>query len=206
MGDLNKKQIKNLLLKYGIPVLAGVIVLVVVILLISNSKKTGKEEPVVINKPTIERILNVSELSTFEAVYNGVAQVMNQQKPNDVDYYVSYDSRVKAGVDFDKIGIDVDNENKVITVVLPEIKITDVNVDITSLEYIFINDKANSSTVSSTAYKKCIEDATNEANNENVIYELAEKSAKNIVEALLKPFVEQLDEKFEIEIVQGGTK
>lgn len=83
---------------------------------------------------------------------------------------------------------------------LPEIKITDVNVDITSLDYIFENEKANTETVSEEAYKKCIEDVTSESNSEDAIYELAEQNARNIVEALISPFVEQLDSEYRLEI------
>lgn len=83
---------------------------------------------------------------------------------------------------------------------MPEVKITDINVDIASLDYIFENSKANTETVSEEAYKKCIEDVTNESSSEDAIYELAEQNAQNIVEALLSPFVEQLDSEYQLEI------
>ncbi len=159
---------------------------------------SNKPEPEIISQSTLEKIINVSDLSTFEAVYNGIAKVANEKDPEKIDYYVSYDAKVKAGVDFEKVDITVDNENKVITVSVPEIKITDVNVDIASLDYIFFDDKANTATVSQEAYKKCIEDVTNESNNENAIYELAEQNAHNIIEALISPFVEQLDAEYEL--------
>lgn len=174
--------------------------LIVIALLLTVSITSKKSEPEIISKSTLEKIINVSDLSTFEAVYNGIAKVMNEEKPEKVDYYVSYDAKVKAGIDFEKVEITVDNENKVITVKLPEIKITDINVDITSLDYIFENKKANTSTVSEQAYKKCIEDVTNESDSEAAIYELAEQNAHNIVEALISPFIEQLDEEYKLQI------
>lgn len=174
--------------------------LIVIALLLTVSITSKKSEPEIISKSTLEKIINVSDLSTFEAVYNGIAKVMNEEKPEKVDYYVSYDAKVKAGIDFEKVEITVDNENKVITVKLPEIKITDINVDITSLDYIFENKKANTSTVSEEAYKKCIEDVKSESNNEDAIYELAEQNAQNIVEALISPFIEQLDDEYKLQI------
>ena len=63
-----------------------------------------------------------------------------------------------------------------------------------------MNDKANTETVSAQAYKKCIEDVTNERSNEDAIYTLAEQNAHNIIEALIKPFVEQLDEEYQLVI------
>lgn len=186
---------KSLLLVVFVVVLA-VIIAAGVFFFMSSSKP----EPEIISQSTLEKIINVSDLSTFEAVYNGIAKVANEEDPEEIDYYVSYDAKVKAGIDFEKVDIAVDNENKIITVTVPEIKITDVNVDIASLDYIFFNDKANTATVSEEAYKKCIEDVTNESNNENAIYELAEQNARNIIEALISPFVEQLDAEYKLTI------
>ena len=149
---------------------------------------------------TLEKIIKVSDLSTYEAVYNGVAKVMNEQNVENVDYYVSYDARIKAGIDFEKVDVDVDHDQKVITVKLPEIEIQDVNVDIASLDYIFINNAANTATVSEEAYKKCKEDAIEESKTKNAIYDLAEQNLQNIIEALISPFVEQLDSEYQLQI------
>ena len=184
---------KSLLLVVFVVVLA-VIIAAGVFFFMSSSKP----EPEIISQSTLEKIINVSDLSTFEAVYNGIAKVENEEDPEEIDYYVSYDAKVKAGIDFEKVDIAVDNENKIITVTVPEIKITDVNVDIASLDYIFFNDKANTATVSEEAYKKCIEDVKNESNNETAIYELADQNAHNIIKALINPFVEQLDAEYEL--------
>ena len=193
--EVEQRQKKSLLLVVFVVVLA-VIIAAGVFFFMSSSKP----EPEIISQSTLEKIINVSDLSTFEAVYNGIAKVANEEDPEEIDYYVSYDAKVKAGIDFEKVDIAVDNENKIITVTVPEIKITDVNVDIASLDYIFFNDKANTATVSEEAYKKCIEDVTNESNNENAIYELADQNAHNIIKALINPFVEQLDAEYELHI------
>ena len=122
----------------------AVIVAVILILGVSSlvllSKSTKKSEPSIITTSTLEKILNVSDLSTFEAIYNGFAKVVSPDDPQKIDYYVSYDATVKAGIDFDQVEISVDDETKIISVKLPEIKITDITVDIESMDYIFIND------------------------------------------------------------------
>lgn len=179
---------------------AGVIIVVIILIVLLLTITNKKEEKEIITQSTLEKIVNVSELSTYEVIYNGVAKVMNETKPEKVDYYVSYESKVKAGIDFEQIEINVDNEAKKISVTLPEIKITDVNVDITTLDYIFENEKANTSTVSQEAYKACIEDVTNESASKNAIYKLAEKNAENMIEALISPFVKQLDAEYVVEI------
>lgn len=163
-------------------------------------KQNKKEEPEIITKTNLEKVLNVSDLSTFEAIYNGIAAVAGEEKPENIDYYVYYEAKVKAGIDFKQIKVDVNEKAKLITVTLPEVKITDVDVDIASLDYIFINNKSNTQTVSAKAYKKCIEDVTDESNSTSEIYESAKLNARNMVEALIKPFTEQLDSSYKLEI------
>lgn len=182
--------------KYLIGIAVALAVVIIVPLAVSITTK--ESEPEIVSKSTLEKIINVNDLSTFEAVYNGIAKVTEKDDPEKINYYVSYEAKVKAGLDFGQVDITVDTEEKLITVKLPEIEITDVNVDITSLDYIFLNNKANTSTVSEEAYKKCIEDATNESNNEDAIYDLAKQNAHNIVEALISPFVKQIDSEYQL--------
>ena len=63
----------------------AVIVAVILILGVSSlvllSKSTKKSEPSIITTSTLEKILNVSDLSTFEAIYNGVAKVVSPDDP-----------------------------------------------------------------------------------------------------------------------------
>lgn len=162
--------------------------------------KSKKKEAEIITTAKLEKILNVSDLSTFGAIYNGVARVANAENPAEIDYYVAYEARVKAGIDFNQLKVNVDAENKVVTVIVPEIKINDVIVDIASLDYIFINKKANTETVSEQAYRECIKDATEETEAEHMIYDLAKENADHIVEALVKPFVNQVDPEYELVI------
>lgn len=194
--DILKKKTSMLLIG---AISAAIVLIIIGTLLFSGMTKNQKSKEI-ITKATLEKIINVSELSTFEAVYNGIAQVMSKEEPTQTDYYVSYEAKVKAGIDLEKVDVSVDNKTKKISVTLPEVQITDRNVDIASLDYIFENNRANTETVSQEAYKACIEDVTNESTNEDAIYELARQNAKNIVEALINPFVEQLDSEYVLEI------
>lgn len=183
---------------------AGAVIIIIAVIFVAGvfmiRRNKPKSEPQIITQARLEKIINVSELSTFETIYNGIAEVNNKENPEQVDYYVYYESRVKTGIDFSQVKIDVDDENKKITVQLPEIIITDTNVDIASLDYIFENKKANTPTVSQEAYKACLEDVKKESANENDIYELARQNAERVVRALIRPFVEQVDAEYELEI------
>lgn len=194
LPQLGKKQLLPIIL------IGVAVVLCVVLFIFFCSANSQDEEPEVITVATLEKIINVSELSTFTAVYNGIATVNNEKKPEKIDYYVSYEARVEAGIDFEKIEIAVDNELKTITIKIPEVYITEINVDIASLDFIFINDKANTSTVSEQAFKACEEDVQAESEQQTAIYELAKQNAINILTALTKPIVEQLDAEYELKI------
>ena len=199
MEEKERPRTKRIKFKH-IAVLFIIIAIIVTALIIKIKIFNKKSEPTIISKATLEKVINVSDLSTFEAIYNGVAAVENEEKPENIDYYVSYEAKVKAGIDFELVEVEVNETDKVITVTLPEVKITDVDVDIASLDYIFMNNKANTQTVSEQAYKKCIKDVTKESNSTDEIYESARQNARNIVEALISPFVEQLDSEYKLEI------
>jgi hypothetical protein len=182
-------------------ILIGVVFLAIASVIFSIPRLYGRANKAeVITISTLKKIINISELSTFQAVYNGIAEVMNENKPDKLDYYVTYNAKVKAGFDLEQVDIDFDEKLKKITITIPEIKITDVVVDIATLDYIFLNDKANKSSVSEQAYKACIEDAKKESAEESTIYELAKQNAQNIMKALINPLIEQLDSDYVLEI------
>jgi hypothetical protein len=182
-------------------ILIGVVFLAISSVIFSIPRLYGRANKAeVITISTLKKIINISELSTFQAVYNGIAEVMNENKPDKLDYYVTYNAKVKAGFDLEQVDIDFDEKLKKITITIPEIKITDVVVDIATLDYIFLNDKANKSSVSEQAYKACIEDAKKESAEESAIYELAKQNAQNIMKALINPLIEQLDSDYVLEI------
>lgn len=179
---------------------AAVVIIALSALGISRVVKSAADNREVITVSTLERIINASELSTFTAVYNGIAQVMNEEEPDKIDYYVSYEAKVNAGIDFDAILIEMDPDEKAIHITVPEVHITNTSVDVASLDYIFMNEKANTSAVSQEAFKACEADVKQESEQQEAIFELAEQNAKNILSALITPFVEQLDAEYELTI------
>lgn len=153
-------------------------------------------EPEIVTVATLKKLINVSELATFKAVYNGVAKVYSKTDPSEIDYYVSYEATVDAGMDFEDVSIRVDNEAKEVLVIMPEVHISDINVDIASLDYIFVNDKANTPSVSSDAFKACEQDVRDESGVQPEIIDLAKQNAENSLTALIKPIIEQLDDEY----------
>ena len=165
----------------------------------------GKANPsitTITSKSSLEDIINLSKLSTFEAIYNGVAEVHDINDPASIDYFVSYEAKIKAGFDFEKIDISVNESEKKIIVTLPKITLSDPEVDITSLDFIFRDNSANNSSVSEQAYRAAITDAKMSSLNQTAIYDLAAQNAENVVIALVEPFVQQIDSEYSVEVRQ----
>lgn len=197
MKTIVKKVTSNAL---ALGIAAAVILVAVTALGVIGSKRNKKAQ--VLTASTLEKIVNVSELSTFTAVYNGIAEAMDEEKPEQVDYYVSYEARVTAGIDFEKVDIQLAEDSKTVIVRLPQVTINDVMVDIASLQYIFLNKDKNDVGVTEEAYKLCQEDARRESGEQETIVELAQENAKNILTALTQPLIEQADEEYTLEIEQ----
>lgn len=158
-----------------------------------------KKSPEIITTSSLEKVIEVSRLSTYGAAYNGIAKVMNAEEPEKIDYYVSYESDVKVSMDLDQIKPEVDSENSVITIRLPKMDIQ-VAVDITSLDYIFLEEDAETPTVSEQAYSACIADAEAECEKEMEIFLLAQKNAEKIVTALMEPLINASEHKYDLHI------
>ena len=101
------KKITSHALVWGI-VAAVVVVAAATTLGVVASKRSKEAE--VLTVSTLKEIVNVSELSTFTAVYNGIAKAMDEEEPDEIDYYVSYEARVNAGINFEKVEIQLDED------------------------------------------------------------------------------------------------
>ena len=151
-----------------------------------------KPEPQVLTVSTLTDMIPVSDLSTVTSTYNGVAEVMNEKNPDKLDYYVAYEAKVQAGVNFDELQSEVDEASKTVTIRVPDAYFKKANVDVSSLDFMFNSKKANTSGVTERAYKACQEDADRECSSSEAILELARENAVNAVEALTRPLIEQL--------------
>ena len=188
-------------------VMASVIVAAALIYSV-HTKKPVEDGPEIITVSSLEKIVQDSKLSTVSFMHNGVAEVHNEKKPEEVDYYVSYKAEVRIAIDFSEVGLREDPIRKIIFVTLPDPDISEISVDIASLDYIFQNEKANSVTVTQTAYESCLDDAMKECESNEDIFSTAELNAKNALRGLSEPIIEEFFEgyrlEFEDEIAEEG--
>lgn len=144
------------------------------------------------------QIIQVSQLSTYECVYNDVCTVMDEKDSTKKAYYCKYKGRVKAGIDFSKVDIKITEQEEgesLITITLPEVTLNEPDVDISSLKCMFLENSAEDGTVSGEAYNACIQDAKEKSQSEKLIYETAQDNAVNIVKGLVEPFVRNAEMK-----------
>ena len=131
----------------------GIIVIVLIVFVIKKGFFDSKEgEVTTISQSSIEKILDISELSTLEYTYNAVAAGYNEDGKT-LLYHVAYEGTVSAGIDFDKLKVKVNPDKKEIRITVPEARILGCSVNEGSLKYIFEKDKYNTATISADAYK-----------------------------------------------------
>lgn len=192
MGVLN--QIMALKKTILFVIVFAVLLFIIAKVFVSFNMGQEKEKDIqVITASTLKKIINVSKLSTYTAVYNGIAEVKSKDNSEKTDYYVAYEARVNAGIDFDQITCTVDDAAQVVKIDIPDVHITDINVNISSLDFIFFNKNANKSTVTSEAQKVCEADVQEESKKQDEILRLAQQNAVNVIKALVNPIMEQLD-------------
>ena len=159
------------------------IALLMLILAFSLSS-CGKGETIV-TESTLEKAVEVSDLSVAEYNYNGVYE-HHEEDSDKVDYRIKYNAVVKVGINMGDIKFTIDEENKTVTPVLPELTINDVIVDTGSLGYM----PENSDVEVNEAIKYCKQDVQKEAGESEQLKEVADENLQSAVEALIKPLLD----------------
>lgn len=137
------------------------------------------------------KAIDIAQLSTAEFVYNGITEKYKDKKPDEVECYIAYDAHVKVGIDMEDVRFTIDNVNKTITPVLPEISISNAVVDEGSFSYIPEDPDISLKDVITL----CKKDAAENAAESEVLYETAEDNLKAAIEGLLTPILENEDYK-----------
>ena len=212
-GNINYKYLRRRKswFRRNIPLVimwAVIAVVVIVLGILSISGIFDQTEDVqIVTESNLHKIIEVSQLSTYECVYNDICTVMDEDDSSKVAYYCKYKGRVKAGIDFTKVDIKMEEQESgehLITVTLPKVTLDDPEVDIDSLKYMFQEKKANDGTVSGEAYKACIQDIKEKSKSETMIYKTAQQNAENTIKGLVEPFVrnaETSEDHYKVKII-----
>lgn len=159
-----------------------------------------------VTESTLEAVIKKSQLYTAAYPYNGYATVLDED--GNVKYYVAYEGTVKAGIDVTQITVTVDEENAVIIIRLPEVRIEDPIVDAGTMEYIFKKEKYNTETVAEEAYRYAEADLAERVMEDADIKACATESAKAAERAMVEPWVNQIeaDKTYTVKVLGYGEE
>ena len=119
-------------LKVNIGIIVAIVVAIFIAIPLLKGKEASKREAMqIITESNLHKIIEVSQLSTYECVYNDVCTVMDKEDSSKIAYYCKYNGRVKAGIDFSKVEIAVKEQEDgllLITVTLPEVTLGEPEV------------------------------------------------------------------------------
>lgn len=156
---------------------------------------------------SLEKIVEKNDLETVSYTYNAIAKQpknadvnVDSENNDDYKYFVSYKGTVSAGIDFKKVEIDIDKKAKKMIITVPEPKITGYNVDIGKLKFIFKKEKYNEASELESAFKLCKADLENRSEKDEFILKTAKQNSITVLEAFFKPWIETLNNDYEVEI------
>ena len=185
--------------------------IVLVLAAIIGFKILDKDEPKkpdIITVPAITKIINIEELSTFTTTYKGIVTVKKDKTLplignllDNIKYHVAYEAKVNVGLNLSKAEIVIDESKKEVQITLPEIVINDIIVDFDSMDFMFHKEKYDKEAVTREAYSECNADVKEEASAQEAIFDLAKQNAVNIIDALVKPVVYEIDPSYTVVIL-----
>lgn len=136
---------------------------------------------------SLREIFEISNLSTVEHTYNGIAEARNDKE---VKYHIYYEGKVKAGFDIEKVKIVKDGDT--VTIIIPTITIHTVEIYEDSMDYIFTKTKYDTETTLAEAINICKEDLLNEILQSDAFINTAKESARDAILALTQPFLSEV--------------
>ena len=135
---------------------------------------------------TLTDAINISELSTAEFRYRGIAEIYANEEKTKVRCRVCYSSIVKAGIDMKDVKVaDVDTDNKTVKITMPPIDLKVTIVDEQSMETL----PSNANVSVDTMLKCCKEDAETEAKQSKELMNTAQENLKAFIEGLALPIL-----------------
>lgn len=176
---------------------ALIIVIIFIFCLLCLSSNNAKRERIE-TKSTLERVLKISELSTYRTSYDAVVSDLDEN--GKANYHVSYKGEIKAGIDMSQIRVEI--EDKTVKIILPEVKVLDTIVQGTP-KIMFVKDKYDKLGIAAEVYQICDEDIQVAA-EENDVKKPALENAKRVVRALAENIVKEYDKEYVLEVFGEG--
>ena len=159
-------------------------------------------DPVVVNPVSPEVVLDIisselkeiGELATAEylftdaAKYNDSKQIKNWNIPlTEKSFILKWDGKIKAGIQIDKIDINIKEVSRTIQITLPSAEILSYEIDNSSVEILYEKDNIfnNISIEDKLDLDVAVEEEMKQRAIENGLLELAQTNAEGIIASLL---------------------
>lgn len=195
------KQQKNIIISFIKFIFTAILALIIVNFAMSNIFLKSSSYTVT-SAMMLDKILAISDLSTVDTTYTSMVRVADPLNDNDTLYYVSYEAIISAGIDFNDITLDLDHQTNTVSIYLPESKVIGTNIDIASLDYLFIKDDTNNDkNILSQSFLLCKNDVENGSLKIDTINEIAYDNAVSVIKALTLPFMQTLGSNYSLEFV-----
>lgn len=158
----------------------------------------SKAERQLFKEEALKELLNVSQASTSESVYNGVAKVFSKEEPTKLLYYVSYSGTVKSGINLENVTVSVNHGEKQILLTIPQAYIKETAVDSSSPDFIYLEEVTEPASVTDEILQICKADLDSEIAQKPEILSCAQEDAENMLVSILKSYVNQVSSEYKI--------
>ena len=190
---LSKMSHRTLLILAVILVVIVVLIPGVLVPMLEPAPKTRN-----VTESSLEKAVDINELSTLDYTYSGIAEKINSfaigdihtpvgdlTSPEWVDFRVKYSANIRVEFDMSDIDFEIDNESRVITVLLPEIVLGTPHIDEKSFGFLPEGKSADLADV----IRLCRNDAKAEISQDTQIEERAYENLESTVTALTLPLI-----------------
>lgn len=200
-NDLKKKSSKS---KGIIKRLILIIIIVVIVFFLINTYSNGGNIETKA-KISLDKIVEKSDLETANITYNVIGKKcknekkcdLNSNKMSNFKYVVSCKGTLTAGIDFSKVKIDIDNNNKILKIEMPEVTLKG-EPTIGSVK--FLNGSDVPADELPNARKLCQETVKTRSEEDNKLLPAAKEQARIVLEEFYKNWIKAYDSSYKVEV------
>ena len=180
--------------------LIGIIIVLVLVFVIPS--KEGKIISSV--KTSLDKIVEKSDLETAKFTYNVIAKKckdiencdLKSNNIDDFEYVVSCKGTLTAGIDFEKIEVDVDKKNKKVIVTIPEATIKGVNIEPSK----YINGNEILATELPNAIQLCEDTTLARSEKDGKLLPAAKEQARVVLQSFYERWIKSYDKDYKVEV------
>ena len=137
---MNEKQKRNLWKNINVNKLIRkilLILLVAIVIVLGIYFFLYNDEEEVTEDYLGTKLSKVGELTTVKLNYTGFLQYQDKGISifNRSDFIMTYEANARVGIDLEKVEIEVDNTNKMVSLTIPKAEIQDVKIDTSEIKY-----------------------------------------------------------------------